>query len=197
MAILEAVSQVVLADLIVLTKTDVADSKSVERLRARLGRLNRQTRIVDVDEVRHDPKVLWGCSLSKSDVTSSNAKAWLHTEDGAQEVAEHMHHHGISNHESKVETASITIQKPLDATKLKSWLDELAMVRGEDVLRIKGLIFLTGQEAPVVFHAVQHLFDGPITLNDWSEDKRDSKVTIIAKNMSKTRLERTLNKLAA
>jgi G3E family GTPase len=53
---------------------------------------------------------------------------------------------------------------------------------------VKGIVHLEGIEAPFVFHGVQHLFDPPVPLNDWQGTNRQSRIVVIARNMTREEL---------
>ncbi|MCY4180124.1 MAG: GTP-binding protein [Litoreibacter sp.] len=204
----EAVSQVVMADLVLLTKADIAQVAQVQALRARLETLNAKAKIRDVKRARENPALLWGCAGFRPDITAAQAVNWLAMPGEAATVdplanlsglapAQSVDRPVISAHDGQIKTASIVIEHPLDRTKLETWLKELLAMRGEDILRVKGLVFLKEKEEPMVFHAVQNVFEGPLRMENWSGGIRHSKVVIIARNLSETRLKRTLGKLAS
>ena len=71
------------------------------------------------------------------------------------------------------------------------------MLRGPDILRVKGIVHLTGVETPFVFHGVQHLFDPPVPLHDWKGSCRQSRIVVIARDMSRADLVYSLDMLRA
>ena len=60
------------------------------------------------------------------------------------------------------EIGSIGIQeeRALDARKVNDWLSYLLQSRGEDILRMKGVLNIMGDERRYVFHGVHMMFDG-------------------------------------
>ena len=64
-----------------------------------------------------------------------------------------------------------------------------------DILRIKGIVFLENIEAPFVFHGVQHVFDPPVQLKNWPKKDRQSRIVVIARNLSQFQLQRSLDML--
>ncbi|MEM6406782.1 MAG: GTP-binding protein [Pseudomonadota bacterium] len=202
----EAVSQVVMADLVLLTKADIAQAHEVSALRAQLETLNAKARIKNVNRARETPAILWGCAGFREDMSASRAVDWLKLPGEGAAVAAIDNLSGLmpqpsseplaSAHAAQLNSASIVIEHPLDRSVLESWIKELLALRGDDILRVKGLVFLENKEEPMVFHAVQNVFEGPLRLKNWTGTVRHSKVVIIARNMSATRLRRTLDKLA-
>ena len=55
--------------------------------------------------------------------------------------------------------------------------------RGEDLLRVKGIINVAGMDRPMVIHGVQHVFHPPEVLDEWPSADRRSKIVIIAREL--------------
>jgi len=202
----EAVSQAAMADLIVLTKTDLAGRLQVDTIRSRLEKLNGSAKIVDVSNV--DTRMLWGCSAVRKGASVDDALQWIAqpTPDGAKDLLGNLSGLGsgrpsatsvVSAHGSKINTASIVLETPLERRKLAAWLQELTRLRGDCLLRTKGIVFLKDEDEPQVFHGVQHTFDRPVPLIGWAGKDRYSRIVIIARDISGSRLRRILNKLVA
>lgn len=77
------------------------------------------------------------------------------------------------------------------------WLDSLIALRGPDILRVKGIVFIEGIETPFVFHGVQHVFDPPVPMRDWPGGDRRSRIVVIARDMTRPELVRSLDMLRA
>ncbi|MCK9906964.1 GTP-binding protein, partial [Frankia sp. Cpl3] len=59
-------------------------------------------------------------------------------------------------HGSNTRSISLTFDQPLDWTAFGLWLSMLLHARGQDVLRVKGMIDV-GDEGPVILNGVQHI----------------------------------------
>ena len=68
-------------------------------------------------------------------------------------------------------------------------------LRGPDILRVKGIVHLIGIEMPFVFHGVQHLFDPPVPLHDWQGKTCQSRIVVIARDMTREELAYSLDML--
>jgi G3E family GTPase len=73
-----------------------------------------------------------------------------------------------------------------------SWLGSLAQSRGADLLRMKGLVNVAGEDQPVVVHGVQHLFHPPARLPAWPDADRRSRFVFITRDVPRADLEKTL-----
>src|SRR5215208_6350340 len=56
----------------------------------------------------------------------------------------------------------------------------LLNARGEDVLRVKGLLDV-GEAGPVVINGVQHIIHPPEHLGEWSDEDRRSRIIFITR----------------
>ena len=103
----------------------------------------------------------------------------------------------VSQHDARIGSASIVLDDPILADTFDLWLDTLVMLRGPDILRVKGIVHIVGIETPFVFHGVQHLFDPPVPLHDWKGSCRQSRIVVIARDMSRADLVYSLDMLRA
>jgi G3E family GTPase len=72
------------------------------------------------------------------------------------------------------------------------------MLKGEDLLRFKGLIHIAERpDAPIVVHGVQHVFHPPCELAAWPNEDRRTRLVFITRGIPRTLIESTLSKFAA
>ena len=62
---------------------------------------------------------------------------------------------------------------------------------------IEGIVHIEGLGTPFVFRGVQHVFDPPVPMTDWSDGKRRSRIVVIARDLARPELQRSLNMLRA
>lgn len=201
----EAVSQVALADLIVLTKTDLVTPDAVAALRARVRALNTTAQILQNDDVDGAPEMLWGHGSMHRQAPQDHAVAW--TTPRAQPRDPMANLSGFAEtspapiaatpHDSRISSESIILDEPLEDAVFESWLSTLIGLKGPDILRVKGIVFLKGLETPFVFHGVQHIFDLPVPLETWTGDDRQSRIVVIARDITKPELARSFDMLRA
>ena len=160
----EARKQAILADRLVVSKIDLADSRTKKKLAAKLKALNPRADIDLALDGEIDPRHL---IESGQDATSRRSGF----------VAEASHSDGI-------ESFVIREKKPLEWPVLQRALDTLISLRGPDLLRIKGLLNLKGAKGPVVFQAVQHLIHPPVELAAWPDKDHSSRLVFITRGVS-------------
>jgi G3E family GTPase len=177
----EAVRQIAVADRIVISKTDLADPAS---LRTRLHRLNPGAPIA---EGLVDPAFILHAGLFNPALKTPDVRAWL---DAAAFDDAHEHGHDPNRHDAGISAFCITLDQPLDWPALAMWLEILVASRGENLLRVKGILNLKGQDRPVAIHAVRHLLHPPVKLAAWSaDDPRSSRLVFITSDLPRAVIE--------
>jgi G3E family GTPase len=166
----EARKQAILADRIVISKTDIADGKSIKKLTAMLEDLNPRALIDTAVKGALDPKCL--IDTGPGDAIERHSGF----------VAEASHSDGIVSFVMRDET-------PLIWPVFQRAMETLIALRGPDLLRIKGLLNLAGSKGPVVFQAVQHLIHPPVELAAWPDKNRASRVVFITRGVSERQVE--------
>ena len=212
----EAVSQAATADLIVVSKTDLVSPAEVTAFEDRLSRLNPAAQIVHSVKGQGISGKIYGLSALKPEAKTSDVLAW--TSDamapasapfGATQPAKAddplANLSGFAStksapvaatlHDDRIGSASIVLDDPIPDVVFDRWLDTLISLRGPDVLRIKGIVFLEGIDLPFVFHGVQHVFDPPVQLKEWPKDDRRSRIVVIARDLSQPEIQASLEML--
>ncbi|MBM3557742.1 MAG: GTP-binding protein [Alphaproteobacteria bacterium] len=132
----EAVSQVRMADRLVLSKVDVARPADVEAMKAELRRLNPDADMVSAALGRIDPALILDIDHRAPEAIAPYAH---HHEDGA-EVS--MRHHGIGR-------AAFRVPR-LDRDGYEALLAILRSFPGDHLPRIKGILTVSFDDRPVV-----------------------------------------------
>ncbi|MBB96683.1 MAG: hypothetical protein CML68_19055 [Rhodobacteraceae bacterium] len=94
-------------------------------------------------------------------------------------------------------TLAPLLARELVAHVFDYWLDTLIALKGPDILRSKGTALIEDIDDPFVFHGVQHLFDPPVRLEDWTGDDRRTRIVAIARDKTRPELQRSLDILRA
>ena len=196
----EAVNQIALADLIVITKTDLVSVAELASYQAQVSTINNSAQRIHADHGKVPTGALFGLSALREDAATKDIEAWVGKSEKVQshDHGGHDHHHGHdqeSHHGNQIRSASIEVSDPIPASVFDFWLDMLIAIKGPDLLRIKGIVHVEGMDWPFVFHGVQHIFDAPVPLKSWSGQDAISRVVVIARNMSNDDLDASLNML--
>ena len=194
----EAVKQAAVADRLIVTKSDLADPEALTALEARLRSLNPGAPLLRVEHGAVDPSALFGLGLFDPQTKSVEVQRWLQDEAvGACHDDEHHHHdddgHDVNRHDERIRAFCITRDRPISWSALSGWLDALATMRGDDLLRLKAIVALADRpEQPVVLHGVQHLFHPPVLLPVWPDADRRTRIVFITRNLPQATIEESL-----
>jgi G3E family GTPase len=158
----ESVKQVAAADKVVVTKTDIAEPGAARTLLSRLSTINPSARIFEAAFGEVDVSELFLPGTAGHAVAGS-----LVTEP-----------HDVGDTYS----LSVTFDGAIDWTAFGIWFSMLLHARGEDVLRVKGLLDV-GEAGPVVLNGVQHIIHPPEHLGEWPDEDRRSRIIFITRRI--------------
>jgi G3E family GTPase len=193
----EAVKQAAVADRLLLTKTDLADSAARQEIEARLQALNPSATIVPVAQGAVDPARLFNIGFYDPATKSVDVRRWLRDEafqSGHPHDLDHGHEHpDVNRHDDRIRAFCITRERPISWAALSAWLDGLAKMRGDDLLRLKAIVALSDRpDQPVVLHGVQHLFHPPVLLPEWPSEDHRTRMVFITRDLPRAAIEATL-----
>jgi G3E family GTPase len=107
-----------------------------------------------------------------------------HAHDHGHGDDAHAHHGSDPNrHDHGIRATSILRDAPLPWDGLAAWLRSLLSLRGANVLRLKGVVSVTGCDQPVVLHAIHHLLHPPKLMGQWPEGPRTSRIVVIGRDI--------------
>jgi G3E family GTPase len=166
----ETVKQVVVADRLVVTKSDVADRATVAGLEERLRTLNPAAELLEASFGDVDPVAL--LEPGGSDPRD------LGLGDG-------------HTHDDDLGAFVLFLDRAVDWAAFGIWLTMLLQSRGQDVLRVKGLLDV-GAGGPVVLNGVQHIVYPPEHLETWPDHDRRSRIVFIGRGINERVLAESL-----
>ena len=163
----ESVKQAAVADVLVVTKVDAVEPDGVER---QLRRLNPSAELIEAAFGDVEPDRLFG-----------------RPQPDPRElvIEEHDHAH------DEVQPVCLFLDEEIDWTAFGIWLTMLLQARGQDILRVKGLLNVGG-EGPLLVNCVQHVVHPPEHLDAWMDDDRRSRIVFIGRDLDAAALERSL-----
>ena len=174
----EAVRQIAMADRIVLSKTDLAPA--TDALRARITALNPGAPVIAAECGEVDPDSILECGLFDADGKIAEVRQWLNAAAWGATGA----------HDGRIHSFCLTYTEPLHWSGIGMCLEMLIGTRGENLLRVKGILNLVGQDRPVAIHGVQHMFHEPVLLPEWpAGDPRTSRIVFITRDLSRETVE--------
>jgi G3E family GTPase len=161
----EARKQVILADRLVLTKTDLVAKEAADALVARLRAMNPRAPVDIAVDGALDPSRL----IEPVDAERTGL------------VAEAAHSDGIVSFVMRED-------RPLSWQTFVRAMETLIALRGPDLLRVKGLLNVQGCGGPVVVQFVQHLAHPPVELAVWPNEDHTSRLVFITRNLAEAQV---------
>ncbi len=165
----EARKQAILADRLVVSKTDLAERAGVESLTARLRALNPHAAIDVAIEGALDP----GRFIAADAEWGPRARLGL--------IAEAEHSDGILSF-------VLDDHRPIEWSTFARAMETLIALRGSDLLRVKGFLNVEGCRGPVLVQIVQHLAHPPVELASWPDDERLSRLVFITRQIPESQV---------
>ena len=172
------IEQITAADNLIVTKTDLVPVEQKERVDALLDSVNPTAH----RHQPHDPETL---------------RLFTRRNEGAQ-AGKHVRFSpfapppGRTEHlNDSVRTVRIRAEKPLDWEAFGVWLSMLLHAHGNDIMRVKGILYLADSDDPVVIQGVQHVIHPPEHLSAWGELPRRTDLVFILRNLDPEMVSRS------
>ncbi len=184
----EARKQLAIADRVLITKTDIAQSDSITDLQRKAELLNPACYINHSTGSNFDASYLLGDDLNNLKRRDIEVKRWFINHSNSK----HNYVHSRSDHMHDLNSFVVCYETPIDWIAFGIWLTALLHAYGEHVLRVKGLLHVRESATPVVLHGVQHVVHPPLHLESWPSDERCSRIVFITKGISEDSIRRSL-----
>ncbi len=188
----EAVKQAALADRLLLTKADLAAEDEIEQLKRRLVALNPGASWHTVSHGEIAPDTLFGAALFDPARKTVDVQRWINEsayETKAHDHAGHDHGHEGHAHGTDISAYCLTVEQPLSWDAFHLWLARVRNAVGENLLRVKGILNLIDEPAPVAIHGVHHIFHPPVQLEAWPDADHRSRIVFITRGIDRGELE--------
>jgi G3E family GTPase len=90
-----------------------------------------------------------------------------------------------------------SIDRALPWPRVEAWLRGAVNRCGPALLRLKAILDIEGEDKPVVLHAVQQVIHRPERLPDWPDGPRQGQIVIIGHGLDRSYLDQLLDELAS
>jgi len=161
----EARKQVILADRLIVSKSELAGASALDSLKRPLRILN--------------PRA--GIDLAVGGALDPDRLVAPATAERSGFIAEAEHSDGIVSF-------VLEWRQPVEWAAFTRAMETLIALRGPDLLRVKGILDVAGCRGPVVVQYVQHLAHPPVELQSWPDQNRDSRVVFITRNIQEAQI---------
>ncbi|TPJ31008.1 GTP-binding protein [Mesorhizobium sp. B2-7-2] len=191
----EAEDQIAFADVVVLNKTDLVTPDELEKVEATIRAINPAARIhrtqrsgVALDEVLDRGAF----DLSRALENDPHfLDAHDHDHDHDHDGHDHHHHHHASDiHDVTVKSVSLRGGE-MDPKKFFPWIEKVTQMEGPNILRLKGIIALKGDEDRYVLQGVHMILEGDHQ-RAWKDgEKHESRLVFIGRELDAERLRKS------
>jgi G3E family GTPase len=173
----EARAQAAVADLLLMSKTDLAAPSATARLRTRLAALAPNAPVRDAAAT--DAPDVFGLGALDPALKPPEVAAWLRF---APRHGHHDHDHDPNRHGEDITAFCFTGSEPVNPWDVQDALEAMRTALGPDLLRLKAIACLDEDpERPVILHAVQQILHPPARLDRWPDGPRATRLIVIAR----------------
>ncbi len=181
----EAVKQVAVADRLILTKVDLANTDHIAILQDRLAALNPAALQIQVMQGNMDFAQILDLGLFNTRDKIPDVQKWLNAQRykpvsksllGKPETTP-------NTHDQRIQSFSVVLDEPLPIAGLQAALEMLVSFRSGHLLRFKAIVNIAGCAKPTVLHGVQHVLYPEAELDAWPSDDRRSRFVFIVSDL--------------
>jgi len=174
----QARKQVAVADVLVLSKTDLAAPGELPELERALERINGAAELLAVCEAGLDPERLFSARLQGRRATPITLRDARHGDA----------------HLDGIHTFAVSFEAPVSSVGLATWLSMLASFKAVGLLRVKGIVNV--ESRPYVIDVVQSVIHEPVELETWPGSERCSRIVFIVRGIERRTIQGTLRAFA-
>jgi len=198
----EAKNQIAFADVILINKTDLVSPAELSEVEARIRAINPYARLHKTERAKIPLNEILERNAFDLDRILDLEPAFL---EGEEHDHDHHHEHGHDHgdghdhdhdhkpahqhgglkhyHDEEMQSISLKSDKPLDADRFFPWVQDLVQKEGPSILRSKGILSFKGDDERFVFQGVHMILDGDHQ-RPWNKDeKRESRIVFIGRNL--------------
>lgn len=176
----ESVEQVAVADVIVVSKADLASE--TESLLDRLHQLAVTSQIIVADRGDVDLDALFARPAIERLVRSPDAE---HHDTSSNSMASRSRH----PHDDHMSSVSVRRDRPLERSELHTFWAAVAEQSGANLLRVKGLVNVVGAPGPAVVQGAQDVLSDIEWLDEWPSDDHTTRLVFIGWDLDADEIE--------
>jgi len=197
----EAKNQIAFADVILINKTDLVSDAELREVEARIRAINPYAKLhrtqraqIPLGEVL-DRKAFDLERILDIEPEFLNAGEHDHGHDHDHhdhDGHDHAHAHGGLKHYHDEDMQSIALKtdRPLDPDKFFPFIQNLTQAEGPNILRSKGILSLKDDPQRFVFQGVHMMLDGDHQREWRADEKRESRIVFIGRNLPEEKIRK-------
>jgi G3E family GTPase len=193
----EAKNQIGFADIILLNKTDLVTPEELRDVELRIRAINPYAKIHRTERCDVPIQSLLGQGAFDLQRILEIEPQFLagdhHHDHHHHDGHDHGHHHHNGGpkhyHDEDMQSLSLRSDKPLDPDKFLPWINDLVAKEGPKILRCKGILSFKDDPQRFVLQGVHMVLDGDHQ-RDWKPDeKRESRLVFIGRELDTAAIE--------
>jgi G3E family GTPase len=214
----EAKNQIAFADVILLNKTDLVTADELREVEARIRGINPYAKLIKTEKSKVDIAEVLDRHAFDLDRILEIEPAFLEADDHNHDHDHHHHHHdhhhtgpdcdhpshkhdhhgGLKHyHDEDMQSIAIQLDGEVDPEKFMPWINDYIQKEGPQILRSKGILAFKNEPKRFVFQGVHMILDGDLQ-RDWKADeKRNSRIVFIGRDLKKDEIESGFRACAA
>lgn len=197
----EARRQVGVADLLLLSKTELTTASTLAALEQQVRQFNPTAPIVHRTLEAVDLSLILQLDHAEPVQTETPLRHWLPTQalsfaplqagkPGLLQAQASSH-----SQSERIQSFCFELTEPIKIQQLDQWLDALLPRLGHQLLRMKAILNVEGFPGPLAIHAVQTLLHPAGVMENWPDDNRTSQLVFITDGIDAKALTDSLNVL--
>jgi len=191
----EAKNQIAFADVILLNKTDLVSPDELSDVEARIRAINPYAKLHKTQRAQIPLDAVLDRNAFDLDRILDLEPAFLEGDehDHGHEHGDHHHDHdhkhahghgGLKHyHDEEMQSIALRTDKPLDPDKFFPWVQDLVQKEGPSILRSKGILAFKDDDQRFVFQGVHMILDGDHQRPWGKDEKRESRIVFIGRNL--------------
>jgi len=204
----EAKNQIAFADVILINKTDLVTPGELAEIEARIRGLNPYARLHRTERARIGLDEVLGRNAFDLDRILDIEPQFLETDEHDHDHHHHHddhhghehHHHGGGlkhYHDEDMQSLSLRTDKELNPDKFFPWVQDLVAKDGPNILRSKGILAFKDDPERFVFQGVHMILDGDHQRPWGKDEKRESRIVFIGRNLPEDKIREGFEACAA
>ena len=201
-------NQVEYAGAIIMSRTDIVDEAKAQASLELLREINSKAAIITTPieklegkkllEVMEHPVSLADELMEEEEVCPECGHVHEHGEhhhdhdhgdhcecgDHDHDHCECGHHHHHARHDDEIAAFVFESDRPFDPARLDNYMRTLTQVYGPDMLRYKGVLYMTGTDRKMIFQGVHMLMAADLG-KPWGDTKPSTKMVFIGRRLPK------------
>jgi G3E family GTPase len=191
----EAKNQIAFADVILINKTDLVTEAELREVEARIRGINPYAKLHRTQRSQVALDAVLGRNAFdldrildiEPDFLETGAHDHDHHHDHSHDHhGAHDHHHGGGlkhYHDEDMQSVSLRSDKPLNPDKFFPWVQNLVATEGINILRTKGILAFKDDPERFAFQGVHMILDGDHQRPWKADEKRESRMVFIGRNL--------------